>query len=47
MNARPFHRSRPRAAPDKIPKRRRPVFRHVLGDGTFGETLVGGQRPTR
>src|SRR5262249_23625946 len=22
------------------------VFRHVLGDGTFGESFVGGQRPT-
>ncbi len=25
----------------------RSTFRHVLGDGTFGESLVGGQRPAQ
>ena len=30
---------------DEILRQSRSVFRHVMGDGTFGETLVGGQRP--
>ena len=31
---------------EQILRQSRSVFRHVLGDGTFGETFVGGDRPT-
>ncbi|BCJ65840.1 DUF3427 domain-containing protein [Polymorphospora rubra] len=32
---------------EQILRQSRSVFRHVLRDGTFGETLVGGERPER
>lgn len=30
---------------EQILRQSRSAFRHVMGDGTFGGTLVGGQRP--
>ena len=32
---------------ERILKQSQSVFRHVLRDGTFGERLVGGERPTQ
>jgi superfamily II DNA or RNA helicase/HKD family nuclease len=32
---------------EHILRQNRSVFRHVLRDGTFGETLVGGERPNQ